>query len=682
MGKNPVFQRARNALDGDWFYALILLIAGLISYSLQLPRMGFYWDDWQGVFLSQIADKNVLWDYFAYDRPFSAWTYALTFPIFGTQAWIWQLSTLLLRWIGLVCLYKAFIQIWPTRTWEFRWVFILAMVYPGFSLQPVSLAFNQHFITFAFFGFSIFAMVRAVRSSRLSWLWTILAVFTSLTHTFTMEYFVGLELIRPILLWYLMRKPGEKIIRTLRKVILWWLPYIAVLGGFAFWRFIYYPTHTTTEFVRNTPSILDTFFTKPISALLQLVQSFISDGFYLLVNAWGYSFQGDTYQFSITTLISFLIGVIAAVLFAAYQRNRSAPANAESRDLFPLKAGILGLGILLFGSIPYWLTGRLITVGKWSNRLSLAPMLGAILCVVLGIDWLFRTQKQKSAFLAALLCISILSQVHNTDSFRRDWDTQRDYYWQLAWRAPKLQSGTAIFAAEYPNRLTADYAFSFAINTLYGGAGPGPEAHYWFFTPTSAGISDASLSSETELTAAVRNIHYQGNLSHAIAVAYHPSAGCLRVLDEAYIADPAIIQMDLMNVHISNPESQILNIPAEDILAPKVIGKEPAHAWCYYFQKADLARQFGRWDEIFSIMSQASNLSLKPKDGAEYLPLMDAYANTGQWREALATSYQASQQTKGLEPFLCRQWQRYQANFGNSAPMEIFDTAFQQYSCK
>jgi hypothetical protein len=369
------------------------------------------------------------------------------------------------------------------------------------------------------------------------------------------------------------------------------------------------------------------------------------------------------------------------VVFIVYQRKIIPTAGYQPKDNFYKQASLLGVGILLLGGIPYWLTARLITVGTWSNRLSLAPMLGAILSIVLLVDWLFRTQKQKSIFLAALLCISIAAQVRNTDTFRRDWDTQRDYYWQLAWRAPKLDTGTAIFASEYPTHLTSTYAFSYAINTIYGGAGPGPQAQYWYFTPADAGKSYKSLVKDADLSASMRNIQYQGNLSHAIAVSYHPSAGCLRIIQDAYIGDPAVTEMDLKNLSISSPEIQILDTHSSNPPYSNAIGKEPERGWCYYFQKADLARQFGKWNEILSIMSQADQLSLAPKDGAEYLPLMDAYANADQWSEVLSTSDLILQRTKGLEPFLCNQWQRYQSSMQTSSSASLIDSALEKYHC-
>jgi hypothetical protein len=72
-------------------------------------------------------------------------------------------------------------------------------------MQSISVAFNQHFITLFFFSFSIYLMVIGVISTKnWRWIFLILANISTIIHIFTMEYFVGLEVIRPIILFLLL----------------------------------------------------------------------------------------------------------------------------------------------------------------------------------------------------------------------------------------------------------------------------------------------------------------------------------------------------------------------------------------------------------------------------------------------------------------------------------------------
>jgi hypothetical protein len=60
-----------------------------------------------------------------------------------------------------------------------------------------------------------------------------------------------------------------------------------------------------------------------------------------------------------------------------------------------------------------------------------------------------------------------------------------------------------------------------------------------------------------------------------------------------------------------------------------VFGPEPEHGWCYYYQKADLARQRGDWAEVIRLGDQASAQGLAPGDRIEWMPFLQAYAQVG-----------------------------------------------------
>jgi hypothetical protein len=60
-----------------------------------------------------------------------------------------------------------------------------------------------------------------------------------------------------------------------------------------------------------------------------------------------------------------------------------------------------------------------------------------------------------------------------------------------------------------------------------------------------------------------------------------------------------------------------------------VFGPEPDHGWCYYYQRADLARQRGEWGDVQSIGEQVFEQGLAPKDLIEWMPFLQAYAVAG-----------------------------------------------------
>lgn len=91
-----------------------------------------------------------------------------------------------------------------------------------------------------------------------------------------------------------------------------------------------------------------------------------------------------------------------------------------------------------------------------------------------------------------------------------------------------------------------------------------------------------------------------------------------------------------------------------------MLGTELEHGWCYTFQKAELAVQQGNWAEVTRLAEQAQDAGWKPAEVAEYLPLIEGYAQTGAWQQAQALAAEVAQ-SQAAHASLCRLWGRIQA---------------------
>jgi hypothetical protein len=92
---------------------------------------------------------------------------------------------------------------------------------------------------------------------------------------------------------------------------------------------------------------------------------------------------------------------------------------------------------------------------------------------------------------------------------------------------------------------------------------------------------------------------------------------------------------------------------------PKAYGPEPEHDFCYYYEKADLARQLGDWGTVVKMAKTAASIDDHPYDPAEQMVFIEGYAHAEEWDQALALSteaYKAGEQYAG--PMLCRLWKR------------------------
>ena len=190
--------------EKPWFYPVALLLIGLVSHEYALASLGYFWDDWEVVFLLNTRNLPLLYGYFAFDRPF-AWPYQVMYSAFGMNPIAWHLITLLLRWAGIFLLYLTLKLIWPRYGTYFRWLGTLLIVYPGFFQQSISAAYNRHFTAFLLFALSIYLTALAIKRPQRAWFLFPISWLFAFIQVFTIEYFVGLELIRLLVLWFLRR---------------------------------------------------------------------------------------------------------------------------------------------------------------------------------------------------------------------------------------------------------------------------------------------------------------------------------------------------------------------------------------------------------------------------------------------------------------------------------------------
>jgi hypothetical protein len=108
--------------------------------------------------------------------------------------------------------------------------------------------------------------------------------------------------------------------------------------------------------------------------------------------------------------------------------------------------------------------------------------------------------------------------------------------------------------------------------------------------------------------------------------------------------------------------SDISLIQAGDRSLPEnIYGKTKNQGWCYYFEKADLARQYGEWDEIARLWKESQANGERPDNGFEYIPFIEGLGHTGDWTQVKEMTKFANKITAGLEPSLCSAMDRLAA---------------------
>jgi tetratricopeptide (TPR) repeat protein len=658
--------------EKPWFYPVALFVIGFITYCYVLPSLGYYWDDWEIVMFNEL-NPSLKFDFYAHDRPFP-WTYQLIHSLVGSHPAGWHVVTFLIRWAGVLIFVQALILLWPRYQEHLYWLGALILLYPGFLQQSQSATKARHIMTFLLFALSIYWMVLAVRRRKYARLLFPLSWLAAFAHLFTTEYFSGMELVRPVILWMLLAGEHEPRSQTLRRIALLWLPYL-LITAFYFWcRIIYFPViFQTTSRIGEISTFVDGFQESPAGSFLALLNLALLDFIYLIFQVWinaVIEFEGFNFQ-SRVAWFAFGVGIVLTLLFAFFYGTREKETADTSS---PASIFVLGFISFFLGAIPIWAIGKDISSGGWSDRFALAPLLGACLMVLALLLWSIRAALQKFV-LGFLLVFSIAAQIWVVNAYRRDWQTQLDFYWQLYWRAPALQTGTAVFSFEQPSPTVTHYAAAgYALNVLYHYETEDGTLPYWYFPRRFHFDYQPDDSFRYQL----RVFEFEGNTSRGIGIVHQEANSCLRVLDDVYALDPLIADGRNVLLNVSDP-SRILPDDSAPPPDPEIFGPEPEWDWCYYFQKGDLARQIQNWEAAIDLYKEARHNGLQPRYGVEYLPFIEAYARTGNWQEAYELTRAAHKTNSGMRRILCDHWSRLSQL--PSAEAGVVDQANEFLSC-
>lgn len=647
--------RVGERLRSPWLFPVALLMVGVAAHGLLIPTLGFYWNDWQGIYFNELNLPAIGFQYYA-ERPLNALIYLALFPITGSNPVAWQVTALLLRWGGLLFVYYTFNLLWPEHRTRHRWIVALLFVFPGYFLQPVSVAFSPHLVTFALYASSLLLMVAAIKKQAAFWPLMSLSLILSAVQMFSMEYFVGLELIRPLLILWAQQSNDEPEKSTLvGRTILYWSPFVLLLGVFLVWRLLVLPI--SLEGDPNHPVLLTTILRSPVDGLTTLLGAISRDIRHLLFDVWlKVVWNPDTWNVrSRSALFSLAVGAVTAVAYALYQKTNVLQDHLDMDDSLGQLA-LLGMTALVAGGLPFWLLGRQLTVGMWSDRFALPTMLGAVVLVVCAGEWLLRTGNRMGWVMAALLGFSIVAHVYSTNKYRHDWEFRRNLFWELIWRIPELREGTALYGRGVFSRTSAYVDATYVVNLLFD-----PEVdrdpEYAYFD--RGHFSQSNLMADTPMIQQNRAGEFIGSTSRLVAF-YHGRSACARVLDKVYMGDPNIAH-HVSDLGLYTNLDQILATDHPATLNSAIFGPEPSHGWCYYFEKGDLSRQLRDWQGALDLLAVASSMGLEPAQGAEYIPFIEALARKGRWYDALELSYRALEISPGLEFTLCRNWDRFDA---------------------
>lgn len=634
---------------------LLLLIVAALTYGLLLPRMGFYWDDLLSIWIRYQLGPEAMMRPFSVSRPALGAFFRLSTAVLPPDPIYWQCFALLWRWAASAALWGLMRSLWPGRDFFALTVGLLFLIYPGFNQQYVAYIYSHYFAIFTFFLLSLLAMIWSLLYPRWRWPLTGLSLLLSAANLWLLEYFFLLELLRPMLIWIALSRDAPGTRPRLGQTAWVWAPYLTLFVAAILWQ-IFIFRHQLYDF--TLPSRLAT---APLATLASLGGAMLNSIWLAGGAAWAQVFQfpHPAVDAARATLVYAAVVLMTGTLVTVYFLCMPRAEKPEA----PRQPIALGLIALLLAGWPFYSIGLSVSLGFPGNRFTLPFIPGVSLILGALLDWLPR-RRLKTWLLAGLIALAAGRHFLWAGDYVREWELQKSLFWQMSWRVPALAPDTLILMNDEALDYYADNSLSAALNWIYAPRPASERMPYVLFHPRSRlGGSLPGLEPGHAVRYNYLVATFAGNTSQAVVMDFDPP-GCLRVLDAELDAVNPMIPDTLRAAAPLSKNEWILTDGAPRL--PWLYYPQPPHDWCYYFEKADLARQQGDWQMVAALGEEAFASGYQPYNPMERLVFIEAYGRLGDWERAGVESVQAQRLWPTLRAPLCLLWDRIAADTPDS----------------
>lgn len=647
---NRLFVRHNNMV-----MLLLLLVVSALVYLPRINQIGYLNDDWYLMYSAHAYGPQVFADIFSIDRPARALVMTPAYTLFGDNPLYYNLSAYFFRLISGFSFLWLLQMLWPRQRTATFIASLLFLIYPGFLSQLNGIDYQSQMVSLAAAMLSISLSVKAslVKSLASRWLAFLGAVLLGWLYLGLVEYFLGLELLRFASLFLIESRDRDSWKGIFSASLASWLPNLIIPGAFLIWRvFIFESERGATDI----GSQLAEFQALPLPTIIWWLVRLFSNAFHVALLAWGIPpYQFLSYISRLRDLFITLAATGALLLLLVWlvrplRDEQTASAVGRERD-WKNEALILGIAIAIAGLVPVILVGRQADFWDFS-RYTLASSPGSAL-IMTAILFALSSRGLRWGMLALLITVSVFTHHANAIRLANETASLRSFWWQVAWRVPQLQINTTL-VANYPiSAIQEDYFIWGPANLIYYPEGLGDDE---IRTPISAAVLNQYsllkiLSDGPRDNVNRRSIRSVIDYQNILVLSMPTPGSCVQVLNGA---QPEISQFEEERVIVVAPHSDLnhIDLMSELHTPPQIVfGPEPAHEWCYYYEKADLARQRGEWEKVLALGDQVLEKTLVPEDNIEWMPFLQAYARAGDM-DRLA---QIHQHLKNADPYIAGQ---------------------------
>ena len=636
---------------GEWLDAALILLVTLVTYGVLIPQLGFYRDDWYLFSTAQSQGPAGVIALFQIDRPLVGYFYAWGIQLLGMGPLAWQLATLFMRLAGNLAFLWLLRLIWPERHMETLAAALLFSIYPGYTEQPNAGVYITDLLTNAAALVSIVLTIKAVRSRTLvvKVLFSITAGLLALLYLGIFESAIGLEAARFGILWYLSWRDEHKAFgatawRAFRADLL----YILLAAAFLVWRlFLFQSTRRAT----NLDVLLGKYSGLPIYSFFSVIVEALKDIVETTIFAWVVPFYQFVAKGNYRDLVTAAVLAALVVAGAYLLSRRLRPVSAVEQAGPNLHMLWLGAWIAVFALLPIDAAGRNVLFSDQWDRYTLYASIGVAM-VAAGFVFHFFQGGFRTGLLLSLIGMSVMVHYFSAAWYRDFWTWERDMWQQMVWRAPNLQRGTMLFAVLPGAGYAEGYEIYGPANMVYY---PGQGVQIGADVLNSG--TGAQLEQQKDRSHYDRSVLVPDNFRNALIVAYPSPQSCLHVLDGRKVELPGLLDNSLLADLAQYSRIGQVEAAADAAPLPGFLGGSQPRAWCFYYQRMDLARQQGDWNKVASLADEAGKKGLKPEDVSEWMPALEAYSTLGRAQDAKHAASIIRSDDKARS-FLCLQLQR------------------------
>lgn len=649
---------------------LLLLLFSVLAYGLLIPWLGLYWDDWALAWFSHEYSPLFFLGYAPY-RPVSGWLYFLSFSLLGESILAWQAYAVFWHWAMAAAFWWLLRLLWPLANRTALVAALVFLLYPGFSQSPISVTYSLYFLyyTLLLISFCLMLLAQGTEKQGRSVL-TFGSLVLSAAVLFSTEYFYGLELLRPLLIWI---APGRGAAGSFRRhwrpLLRTWAPYLALTIAAFGWRFVQanepgalYQTSLLTRLISTPLQTLPTF---ALTALGDLAEASLV-AWARLVSVWPQLQFGSLAMMAYVSLVVLSATAVALLLWPR-------PGQAVAKQTHLRNAFLLALFALFLGGISFWVAELPLRLRFPWDRFTLPLSFGVALLVAVVWHAIRIPALAKTTIIALVVGLMVGYHFINANSYREEWERQRTLLQQMQWRIPAMQPATALLTVELPLEHYTDNSLTAPLNWIYAaGDTSAVLPHYLAYLDLR---EDAELfgAGSGVIQKGYRFSRFTGNGEDVLLFYFAPPA-CLRILDPLLDAQfPRLPQLLRQQVARSNLDRILPNsLPGGTPIPYWSVATE--ESWCYYYERADLARQQGDWEQVVALGDVAFALEDSPNHPAERIPFIQAYAMVGRWDRSLELTEEALDINPLMQPMLCLAWDQ----IASQAPLPESQIALEQ----